>query len=62
MSNFGKYKQSRLVIGFVSLFSMAFLSAAPFEKNPQNCEMVSTIGKKNKDKKQAEDDDGLRVL
>ncbi|MDN5284648.1 MAG: hypothetical protein JWR38_922 [Mucilaginibacter sp.] len=41
-------KLSKLIIGLVSLLSMSFLSSAPFEKNPQDCEMVSVIKKKKK--------------
>jgi hypothetical protein len=48
MNKLSKYGQNKLIIGLVSLLSMSFLSSAPFEKNPQDCEMISVIKKKNK--------------
>jgi hypothetical protein len=58
MNKTGKYKQSKLIIGLVSLLSMSMLTSAPFESNPQNCELVSII-KKNKDGSLAEEDNTL---
>jgi len=58
MNNLSKYKQSRLIIGLVSLLSMSLLASAPFESNPQNCELVSVI-KKSKDGDLAEEDNNL---
>jgi len=40
-----KYRQSRLLISIISLFSMSFLTRAPFENNPQDCAMISVAGK-----------------
>jgi hypothetical protein len=48
MNKLSKYGQNRLIIGLVSLLSMSMLTSAPFESNPQNCEMISVV-KKNKD-------------
>jgi hypothetical protein len=42
-------KLSKLIISLVSLLSMSILTSAPFEKNPQDCEMIRIIRKKNKD-------------
>jgi hypothetical protein len=42
-------KFSKLIIGFVSVISMSFLKSAPFERNPQNCEMISVTKKKKKE-------------
>jgi hypothetical protein len=58
MNKPSKYKQSRLIIGLVSLLSMSMLTSAPFESNPQNCELVSAI-KKNKDRNLADEDNTL---
>ena len=58
MNKPGKYKQSRLIIGLVSLLSMSMLTSAPFESNPQNCELVSVI-KKSKDGDLADEDNTL---
>lgn len=35
-----KLKQGRLLMGFLSLFSLSFLTRAPFEHNPQDCELI----------------------
>ncbi|WPU96126.1 hypothetical protein SNE25_11405 [Mucilaginibacter sabulilitoris] len=43
-----KYIPGRLMIGFISLFFMTLLSRAPFETNPQDCEMTSVVQKKKK--------------
>lgn len=59
MNKLSKYGQNRLIIGLVSLLSMSFLSSAPFEKNPQDCEMISVIRKKNKDGNWADEDNQL---
>ncbi|MEN0052631.1 MAG: hypothetical protein AAGC65_03135 [Mucilaginibacter sp.] len=58
MNIFSNYKQGRLIIGLASLLSMSLLTSAPFESNPQNCELVSVI-KKNKDGDLAEEDNNL---
>lgn len=50
------YRKSRFVIGFLSLFSLAFLTNAPFETNPQNCEMVNLPEKKKKEKQKGDKD------
>ncbi|MGN8071093.1 hypothetical protein [Mucilaginibacter sp. 22184] len=50
MNSHGKYKQSRLLVGIISLFSMSLLARAPFENNPQDCAMISVSGKKQKSK------------
>jgi hypothetical protein len=59
MNKVSKYGQNKLIIGLVSLLSMSFLSSAPFEKNPQDCEMISMIRKKNKDGSWAGEDNHL---
>lgn len=46
MNKLSKYGQNKLIIGLVSLLSMSFLASAPFESNPQDCEMVSVPRKK----------------
>lgn len=43
-----KLKQGRLLMGFLSLFSLSFLTRAPFEQNPQDCEMICVLEKKKK--------------
>lgn len=43
-----KYIPGRLLIGFISLFSMSLLSRAPFETHPQDCEMTTVVQKKKK--------------
>jgi len=35
-----------LLVGLATMMSGLFLISPPFEKNPQQCEMVRTIGKK----------------
>jgi len=35
-----------LMVGLASAMSSVFLFSPPFEKNPQQCEMVQTIGRK----------------
>jgi hypothetical protein len=42
------FKQGRLLVGFLSIFSLSFLTRAPFERNPQDCEMICVPGKKKK--------------
>jgi hypothetical protein len=46
MNKLSKYGQNKLIIGLVSLLSMSFLASAPFESNPQDCEMISVPPKK----------------
>jgi len=43
-----KLKQGRLLIGFLSLFSLSFLTRAPFEHNPQDCELNCVPEKRKK--------------
>jgi len=52
MNKPGKYKQNRLIAGLVSLLSLSLLAGAPFERNPQDCQMVSITIKKKKDTSQ----------
>jgi hypothetical protein len=49
-----KYGQNRLIIGLISLLSMSFVTSAPFESNPQDCELISVPLKKKKN--QADED------
>lgn len=49
MHRLSKYGQSKLIIGLVSLMSVLFVASASFESNPQDCEMISSPGKKKKD-------------
>jgi hypothetical protein len=49
MNKLSKYGRDRLIAGLISLLSMSFLTSAPFEKNPQDCEMISVTGRKKKD-------------
>lgn len=56
MTSKGKYKQSRLLVGIISLFSMSLLARAPFENNPQDCAMISIAGKKPKSKHPTDED------
>ncbi|NOW97852.1 hypothetical protein [Mucilaginibacter sp. SG564] len=56
MTSNGKYKQSRLLVGIISLFSMSLLTRAPFENNPQDCAMISVTGKKPKGKNPTSED------
>ena len=58
MNIFSNYKQGRLIIGLASLLSMSLLTSAPFESNPQNCELLSVI-KKTRDENLAEEDDNI---
>ncbi|SDP97965.1 hypothetical protein SAMN05428975_4567 [Mucilaginibacter sp. OK268] len=60
MNSTGKYRQSRLLISIISLFSMSFLTRAPFENNPQDCAMISIAGKKSKSN-QPTDEDTMRL-
>jgi hypothetical protein len=46
MNKISKYGQNRLIIGLISLLSMSFVTSAPFESNPQDCELISVIPKK----------------
>jgi len=57
MNKLSKYGQNRLIIGLISLMSMSFLASAPLESNPQDCGMISSAGKKNKDSYPADDDE-----
>jgi hypothetical protein len=59
MNKLSKYGQNRLIIGLISLLSMSFLASAPFESNPQDCEMISSARKKNKDAYPADDDENF---
>jgi hypothetical protein len=43
-----KLLRETLMIGFAYLFSLAVLSRAPFERNLQDCEVISNISKKTK--------------
>ncbi|MBB6112142.1 hypothetical protein SAMN05421821_11638 [Mucilaginibacter lappiensis] len=56
MSSAEKYRQSRLLVGIISLFSMSLLTRAPFENNPQDCGMISVAGKKHKGKQPTDED------
>lgn len=46
MENHQNTTANSLLIGLASLMSTLFLVSPPFEKNPQQCEMVQSIGKK----------------
>ncbi|NMN36205.1 hypothetical protein H9N25_05900 [Pedobacter riviphilus] len=46
MENHQNTTTNSLLIGLASLMSTLFLVSPPFEKNPQQCEMVQSIGKK----------------
>jgi len=48
MNTLSKYGRDRLIAGLISLLSMSFLSSAPFEKNPQDCEMINVIKKRKR--------------
>jgi hypothetical protein len=52
MNTLSKYGQNRLIIGLISLLSMSFLASAPFESNPQDCQMISAVKRKNKNSAQ----------
>lgn len=56
MNSTGKYRQSRLLVGIISLFSMSILARVPFENNPQDCAMISITGKKHKGKHPTDED------
>jgi len=59
MNSPGKYRQSRLLISIISLFSMSFLARAPFENNPQDCATISVAGKTKSN--QPTDEDTMRL-
>lgn len=46
MENHQNTTTNSLLVGLASLMSTLFLVSPPFEKNPQQCEMVQSIGKK----------------
>ncbi|RDC54367.1 hypothetical protein DU508_21845 [Pedobacter chinensis] len=46
MENQVNSKMHNLLIGLASIMSALFFISPPFEKNPQQCEMVQTIGKR----------------
>ena len=46
MENRQNTTTNSLLVGLASLMSTLFLVSPPFEKNPQQCEMVQGIGKK----------------
>jgi hypothetical protein len=48
MNKVSKYSHARRIFGLVSILSMSLLSHAPFEANPQDCEMVSVVKKRRK--------------
>jgi hypothetical protein len=48
MNQLSKYGRDRFIAGLISLFSISFLASAPFEKNPQDCEMISVTSRKKK--------------
>ncbi|TCD14646.1 hypothetical protein EZ456_24775 [Pedobacter psychrodurus] len=46
MENHQNTTTNSLLVGLASLMSTLFLVSPPFEKNPQQCEMVQSIGKR----------------
>lgn len=48
MDTQNKYRHGRLIFGLVALLSASFLTRAPFEKTPQDCELISVIKPKKK--------------
>jgi hypothetical protein len=48
MNNHSKCRHGRVIFGLVALLSASFLTRAPFEKNPQDCELISVITPKKK--------------
>lgn len=46
MENHQNTTTNSLLVGLATLMSTLFLVSPPFEKNPQQCEMVQSIGKK----------------
>lgn len=56
MNNHSKYRQGRLIFGLVSLLFTSFLTRAPFERNPQDCELISVIKTKKKNNGQNEEE------
>ena len=46
MENHQNTTTNSLLVGLATLMSTLFLVSPPFEKNPQQCEMVQNIGKK----------------
>jgi len=49
MENHQNTTTNSLLVGLASLMSTLFLVSPPFEKNPQQCEMVQSIGKKKQE-------------
>lgn len=49
MSNLISHIQSKLSISLIAFFSAIFMSAGRYERNPQDCEMVSVQIKKKRD-------------
>lgn len=47
MENHANSKFRGFFLGLSVMMSALFLFSPPFEKNPQQCEMVQYIGKKN---------------
>jgi|GEM_PF-995611 len=44
------YRENKLLSRVISLgMSLLLLASPPFERNPQQCEMVRVIGKRKKD-------------
>ena len=56
MNNHSKYRHGRLIFGLVALLSASFLTRAPFEKTPQDCELISVIKPKKKNDRQKSDE------
>ncbi|WP_426328823.1 hypothetical protein [Pedobacter sp. R-06] len=50
MENHQNTTTNSLLVGLATLMSTLFLVSPPFEKNPQQCEMVQSIGKKKQER------------
>jgi len=48
MNKLSKYGRDRLIGWLATLLSISFTTSASFEKNPQDCEMVSVIKKRKR--------------
>lgn len=46
MENHQNNTTNSLLVGLATLMATLFMVSPPFEKNPQQCEMVQSIGKK----------------
>jgi len=59
MENHISNKLHSLLVGLASAMSSVFLFSPPFEKNPQQCEIVQTIGRKKPNGEKQGDDASL---